>query len=485
MTDEELFIYDGAGFTGLCPRIAGLGVLWPAIPEGTQVQNLATMRQLLSNRHLRSMQVISVRWRRRAIFLMGGLAVGAAAVALATLSDWAQAALAALLVKSRYASLVVTPLGFALSVFLTNRFFRNSQGSGIPQAIAARQLTDQTARGKLVSIRIAIGKILMTLLGLLCGASVGREGPTVQVGASIMFAIGRMSPRRQPGLILAGAAAGVAAAFNTPLAGIVFGIEEMSREFETRTSGLIIAAVIAAGLTSLALVGNYDYFGSSATMLRNGTDWLAIPVCGVVGGLAGGLFSRLLIEMARGFSNALGQSIKRHPIPFALVCGFCVALCGIVSGDMIYGTGYAQVKAALEAGTPLPLSFGPLKFAATTLSAISGIPGGIFSPSLAVGAGIGSDIAQLFHHAPVGAIMLLGMVSYFAGVVQAPITAFVIVTEMTDNHAMVVPVMAAAVIARATSGLVCPEGVYHALSKGFLQANGGQGEAVTDPARTG
>ena len=88
-----------------------------------------------------------------------------------------------------------------------------------------------------------------------------------------MFAIGRMSPRRQPGLILAGAAAGVAAAFNTPLAGIVFGIEEMSRAFEARTSGLIIGAVIAAGLTSLALVGNYDYFGSSATMLLEISSW--------------------------------------------------------------------------------------------------------------------------------------------------------------------------------------------------------------------
>jgi len=440
------------------------------------------MKQMLSNRSLRSVRVISVRWQRRAIFLLGGVAVGAAAVALATLADGAQVALDHLLSKSRYASLLVTPLGFALSVFLTNRFFRNSQGSGIPQAIAARELTDQAARGRLVSIRIAIGKILMTLLGLLCGASVGREGPTVQVGASIMFAIGRFSPRRQPGLILAGAAAGVAAAFNTPLAGIVFGIEEMSRAFETRTSSLIIAAVIAAGLTSLALVGNYDYFGSSSTMLRNGTDWLAVPLCGVVGGLAGGLFSRVIIEMARGIPGRLGQSVKRHPIAFALLCGLGVALCGIASGDMIYGTGYTQVKAALESGTPLPGDFGPLKFVATALSAVSSLPGGIFSPSLAVGAGIGSDIALLFPNAPLGAIMLLGMVAYFAGVVRAPITAFAIVTEMTDNHAMVVPLMTAALIANATSGLVCPEGIYHALAKGFLAAN--ESHPETSPARS-
>jgi H+/Cl- antiporter ClcA len=427
------------------------------------------MNQFLSNRRVRSVKVTSERWQRRAVFVIGGVVIGAVAVALAMLADWAQLAFAALIAKSSYASLLVTPLGFALSVFLTNRFFPNSQGSGIPQAIAARQLSDQAARSRLVSIRIAVGKVLLTLLGLLCGASAGREGPTVQVGASIMFALGRMSPRRQPGLILAGAAAGVSAAFNTPLAGIVFGIEEMSREFEVRTSGLIIGAVIAAGLTSLALVGNYAYFGSSATMLRHGTDWLAVPVCGVAGGLAGGLFSRFVIAAARGLPALPGRVIKQHPVAFALVCGLGVAVCGLVSGDLIYGTGYEQVKTALDSGMPLPWYFSLLKLVATTFSAVSGIPGGIFSPSLAVGAGLGSDVAQLFPNAPLGAIMLLGMVSYFAGVVQAPITAFVIVTEMSDNHAMVVPLMAAALIAYATSRLVCPEGIYHELAKGFLR----------------
>jgi H+/Cl- antiporter ClcA len=425
------------------------------------------MKNPLPSRYLRTIKVTSAHWQRRTLFVVGGITIGAAAVGLALAADWVQAEFSHLVTRWRYASLVVTPLGFAVSVYLTNRFFQNSQGSGIPQAIAARELEDQDARGRLVSIRIAIGKILLTLLGLLCGASAGREGPTVQVGASIMFAIGRFSPRRQPGLILAGAAAGVAAAFNTPLAGIVFGIEEMSRAFETRTSGLIIATVIAAGLTSLALVGNYSYFGSSPAMLRNGLDWLAIPVCGIIGGFAGGLFSRIVIIVARGLPGAFGRVLKANPIPFALACGLGVALCGIASGDTIYGTGYAQVKAALEGAAPLRGDFGLFKFVATTLSTISGIPGGIFSPSLAVGAGVGSNIAHFFPTAPVAPIILLGMVSYFAGVVQAPITAFVIVTEMTDNHAMVIPLMCASLIGYAASRIVCPEGIYHALAKGF------------------
>ncbi|HEX2943726.1 MAG TPA: chloride channel protein [Rhodopila sp.] len=370
----------------------------------------------------------------------------------------------------RYASLFVTPFGIGFSAWLTRRVFPNSQGSGIPQAIAARQLQSQKARGSLVSIRIAIGKIVLTLFGLLCGASIGREGPTVQVGASIMFAIGRLSPRRQAGLILAGASAGIAAAFNTPLAGIVFGIEEMSRAFDVTSSGLLLGGIIAAGLTSLAFLGDYTYFGTTSTTLHSASAWLAVPVCGVIGGLLGGVFSRILIEVAEGLPGAIGRAINRHPILFALTCGLGTALCGLASGDTIYGTGYGQVKALIDHGVPLPQSFGLLKMAATTLASISGIPGGIFSPSLAVGAGIGFNLSALFPGAPVATLVLLGMVAYFSGVVQAPITAFVIVTEMTNDHAMVIPLMAAAFIGYWASRLVCHEGVYHALSKNFLAA---------------
>jgi H+/Cl- antiporter ClcA len=152
------------------------------------------MKLVRSGRLLRLAKVLSARWQRRSIFLLGGIAVGAAAVALALLADLAQATFIVLLAKFPYISFLVTPAGFMLSVFLTNRHSRNSQGSDIPQAIAARQLNDQAARQRLVSTRIAVGKILLTSLGLLCGASVGREGPTVQVGASISSRSGVCHP---------------------------------------------------------------------------------------------------------------------------------------------------------------------------------------------------------------------------------------------------------------------------------------------------
>ena len=376
-----------------------------------------------------------------------------------------------MLFRQPLAALALTPLGFAASSWLARRFFPNSGGSGIPQAIAARHLEGLAARERLVSLRVAVGKIVLVLLGLLCGASIGREGPTVQVGASVMFAAGRLSPRRQPGLILAGASAGVAAAFNTPLAGIVFGIEEMSRSFEARTSGIILGAVIAAGVTSLSLQGDYTYFGTTGAVL--GGTWqgfLAVPVLGVLGGLFGGGFSRVLILFGAGLPGRAGALLRQHPVPFAALCGLTVAVCGLLSKGMVFGTGYTQARGLVQGTGAVPDAFGPLKFIATLASSLSGIPGGIFAPTLAVGAGLGGSVAALLPGAPGQALVVLGMVAYFSGVVQAPITAFVIVTEMTNDHALIVPLMLASVIGFATSKLICPEGVYHALAHNFVAA---------------
>ncbi|MBV9813534.1 MAG: chloride channel protein [Acetobacteraceae bacterium] len=422
----------------------------------------------LRARLTRRLRLHSARTQRWLLFLLGGMVVGGAAVALALLADAAQDVFGRIVTRWPLAPLLITPAGLALSAYLTRRVFPNAQGSGIPQAIAARHLHHQTERGRLVSLRIAIGKIVLTLFGLLCGASIGREGPTVQVGASIMFALGRLSPRRQRGLILAGASAGIAAAFNTPLAGIIFGIEEMSRAFEIGATGLLLGGIIVAGLTSRALLGDYTYFGTTAVTLHGGLAWLAVPVCAVAGGLLGGAFGRILIAFGRGLPGAVGRAIRRRPIVFAALCGLGTAGCGLLSGGSVYGTGYAQVKGMMEGGVMPPAAFGVLKFTATALASVSGVPGGIFSPSLAVGAGIGANIASLISGVPANALILLGMVSYFAGVVQAPITAVVIVTEMTNDHAMVLPLMVAAVIAYASSRLLCGEGVYHALSRNYL-----------------
>ncbi|HEY0219273.1 MAG TPA: chloride channel protein, partial [Afipia sp.] len=149
-------------------------------------------------------------------------------------------------------------------------------------------------------------------------------------------------------------------------------------------------------------------------------------------------------------------------------------------GLHVFGTGYEEAKAILHGNRPDIDGFGPLKFAATLLSAISGIPGGIFAPSLAIGAGIASDLSAFFPNVPIGALVLIGMVAYLTGVLQAPITAFVITSEMTNDHAMVIPLMASALIANAASKSVLSNGLYHALAQSFLQARPADSEAKSD-----
>ncbi len=443
----------------------------PDIPHAmTAIPTRSKPRRRSLIRRLGFSRLAVDQWLRRAVFLLGGLCVGGAAVAMALVADKAQDLFARLIAHAEWAALLVTPLGFALCVFLARTVFPNSQGSGIPQVIAARQIDDAKRRNALVSLKTAAGKIVVMMIGLLCGASIGREGPTVQVGASIMGFIGRKAPMvYQQNLLLAGAAAGIAAAFNTPLAGIVFGIEELSRSFEAKASGLVIGCIIAAGVTSLAILGDYTYFGSTAASMPLGRVWLVVPLMAVAGGVLGGSFSRILIVCLAGdAARGIRRLVVARPIAFAFLCGLGVALCGLFGHHSSYGTGYAEAKSILHGNSGLTLLFMPLKFLATVFSSVSGIPGGIFAPSLSVGAGLGAEFHAIFTSIPLGALALIGMASYLAGVVQTPITSFVIVSEMTQDHAMVIPLMVAALIADAVSRLVCKDGLYHTLAHSFL-----------------
>lgn len=316
-------------------------------------------------------------WQPRLVFWAGAISIGLISVLFAALADQAQGLFRALVGRDTgwrsYLPLVMTPLGFVLCAWLAHVFFPGSQGSGIPQAIAARHLRDEHDRSRILSLRLAAGKIALTVIGLFCGASIGREGPTVQVGASLMLQAARWGGMAQArGLILAGSAAGIAAAFNTPLAGIVFAIEEMGRTYEARTNGLVLTAVILAGLASLGLVGNYSYFGIAKDTVAFAADWPLVIACGVIGGGFGALFSLLALTATRRIRrwNAL-QPLWRTLV-VAGVCGLAVAVTGIASGGLTFGTGYTQARVAIE-GTPLPAFFFLEKFAAGVLSMMSGI----------------------------------------------------------------------------------------------------------------
>ncbi len=425
-------------------------------------------------RRMGRMPLISPRlWWRRVVFWVGAVLVASVAVGFARAADWATGLFLHLIAGHAWLAFAIAPAGLALSFLLTRHVFPGAQGSGIPQTIAALHTTDEAMVDRVLSLKIGLGKVALTLLGLASGASIGREGPTVQVGASIMHALGKLLrlPRLElrRALVLAGGAAGVAAAFNTPLAGIVFAIEELSHSFEARTSGTVFTAVVVAGATTLGLAGNYTYFGQTSAELTNGVAWLAVIICSLAGGLAGGLFSRTLLIAARGLPGWAGRTIVRYPVAFAAVCGVLLAALGTLSGGQTYGTGYAQAKGLLEDRSSLPAVYALLKLAATAVSYISGIPGGIFAPSLSIGAGLGSVLAPLVPGAPVGAMILLGMTAYFSGVVQAPITSAVIVMEMTANQRLMIPLMATAFLSFAVSRLVCRRPLYGALARRFLQ----------------
>ncbi len=415
-------------------------------------------------------------WRVRIVFWLASIIVGVSAVAFALAADFAQHLHDRLLLDSPWLSLTAIPLGLGALVWLTERWIPAAAGSGVPQAIASLHVgTGDPIRRRLLSPVVALAKMALTFFGLVLGASIGREGPTIHVGAAVMHLAGRIGrfPAHylEKGLILAGGAAGLSAAFNTPLAGIVFAIEELHRDYEEGTSGLVLLSVILAGLTSLFLVGDYSYFGAIDTSLPRDESWLAVPVCGVIGGIAGGLFS-WSIQVG---SRRLGPVRRARPLLFGIGCGLVIAVLGLVSEGHTYGTGYEQAKALLadgvngSAGDAFSAPLVPVeKFIATAVSYLSGIPGGLFSPSLATGAELGGALTHLLPFVPVSTIILLSMAAYFSGVVQTPITTFVVVMEMTDNNGLVVPLMATSMIAYGVSRAICPYPIYHALAKAFL-----------------
>jgi len=423
----------------------------------------ATMRRMrvLARRH----GPTSLVWRRRLAMGAGAILVGLVALLFAEMANEAIDLFKRHVASIRWLPLIVTPLGVVVIALATRRYTPEGRGSGIPQVIAATA-DPEPSLGSLISLRVGIAKLLMTAAGLLAGASVGREGPTVQVSAAIMARVHRLF--RVPitaGVIIAGGAAGVAGAFNTPLAGVAFAIEELANAFEQRVALLVMTAILIAGITSLGVAGDYIYFGTMPATIGLGRTLVIAPVAGVLGGLSGGLFARLVLAITYNRRRYLGPLAQR-PVVWALLCGIAIALIGIFT-QVTWGTGYAEAKAAIE-GAPESLWFGPGKFVATLLSTVAGLPGGIFSPSLATGAGVGNLLCLLFPHDPRGAVVLLGMVAYFTGVVRAPLTAVIIIVEATASRGMILPLFASALIADGSARLVCKDKLYHALAREFL-----------------
>jgi len=402
----------------------------------------------------------------RVAAVVGAVLLSLVAIVFARFGEISQDLFERLATAYPYVPAILTPAMFTLVVFATQCWSPAARGSGIPQVIAAGRNSEQSSKGPLISLKTAAAKFAGTIALLLVGGSVGREGPTVQISAAIMAAVHRwLRVPISAGVVIAGGAAGVAAAFNTPLAGVAFAIEELAAAFEQKIAVFVMAVVMLSGLVSLGLAGDYVYFGTMNQRSSIAETVMIAPLAGVIGGLAGGLFSRAMIAMTWSSWPPL-VAMRSRPLLSAAGCGLIVALMGILTQGLTWGTGYHTTKQLL-AGSEAPILFGPAKLIATLATALSGAPGGIFAPSLSVGAGLGQLLAILFPDGSTGVVILLAMVSYFTGVVRAPLTASIIMMEMTAERSMILPLFAAALIADWVSSLVCRQKLYHALSRQF------------------
>jgi len=436
---------------------------WPARPEARSRRRRQVFARQLQARRLWRLTVII------AIAALGGLT----AAGYAQLCDVMMQVHARLYALAQWPTLLLLPIGFGAVAWLTRRFAPEASGSGIPQVIAAAEQR-WTGRwgGQRVTLRTAVAKVLLTAIVLVCGGSIGREGPTVQVVAGVLRSLTRGlkgGPGRRA-IIIAGGAAGVAAAFNTPIAGVVFAVEELAKSFERRTNTVVILVVVVAGFTSWALHGDYAYFGVLGASPQLGAAWLAAPVIGLIGGVCGGLFSRILGAVLGPGEHPLGHLRRARPVALAVICGVVAAVLAVVSGGWTFGAGYTEAKALLADHPGKGLGFAVCKFGATLVAAVSGVPGGIFAPSLATGAGLGAAVAQLGFGVASRDAVVLGMASYLSGVIQAPLTSAVILMEMTRDPGLVGPLMLAALLGRWASGLIAKEPIYHLLAKNWTLA---------------
>lgn len=398
-------------------------------------------------------------WRTRAVVLAFGALSGLGVVALTWLAEHALSVFHWGAGQVPWAPLVWTPLCAAGIVWATRRWTPGAAGSGIPQVIAALQPEVQGRdRALFVSFKLAVAKTLLTAWGLLAGLSLGREGPSVQVGAGIMHSARHWLPQRsavsEHALLIAGGSAGIAAAFNTPLGGIMFAIEELTRRPEQRSTGLVMAAIVLSGLMGISFYGNANYFGEIRVQFVGWDLLLPGLLVAVVCGLLGGLFSRLMTQsLTGGATDRFMRWRQQYPLRFAAGCGLAVAVMGVASGGSTFGSGYAHTKALLDGAGDTSGLYVLLKFMSTWLTAWSGVPGGIFAPSLAIGGAVGGQVAEWWGGVDFSALIALGMSAFLAAVTQAPMTAFIIVMEMVAGHGMVLSLMACALVASAVSRL--------------------------------
>ena len=361
---------------------------------------------------------------------------------------------------------VVFPVAGSLSVgYLLFRYFPDARGSGVPQTKVALY-----AREGRITLRTVLGKFFCTSATLASGIPLGREGPSVQVGAGIASVLGRLlglRPEKVKALLPVGAAAAIAAAFNTPLAAVLFALEEIVGDLHAPVLGSVVLASATSWGVLRLLLGNSPLFKVPQYQLVHPGEFAIYAVLGVAGGLVSVAFTQLLLRMRARFLRFSQKTVWFQPVAGGLLVG-CLGW----FVPQVLGVGYGYVGYALNGNMTVKLMalLVVLKLITVTTSYSSGNAGGIFGPALFIGAMLGGCVGTLAHHlfpaytAMPGAYALVGMGAAFAGIVRAPMTSVLMIFEMTQDYAVIVPLMIANLVSLFIASRLQKEPIYEALA---------------------
>ena len=361
---------------------------------------------------------------------------------------------------------VLFPVAGSLGIgYLLFRYFPDARGSGVPQTKAAL-----FARDGRITLRTVLGKFFCTSATLASGIPLGREGPSVQVGAGIASVLGRflrLRPEKVKALLPVGAAAAIAAAFNTPLAAVLFALEEIVSDLNAPILGSVVLASATSWVVLRLLLGNNPLFKVPQYKLVHPLEFAIYALLGVAGGMVSVAFTKLLLDMRARFLRFPQKTVWFQPVAGGLVVG----LMGWFVPQVL-GVGYGYVGDVLNGHMALKLMvlLVVLKLVAVTTSYASGNAGGIFGPALFIGAMLGGAVGTVAHHllpaytATPGAYALVGMGAVFAGIVRAPMTSVVMIFEMTQDYAVIVPLMIANLVSLFISSRLQRQPIYEALA---------------------
>lgn len=378
--------------------------------------------------------------------------------------------------KIRWSVFILTPITFLLSWWLVKKYAPFSGGSGIPQVMAAIETSTVHQKHfarKLLGFRVILIKILSSALKVLGGGVVGREGPTIQISSSVFHVVYRYLPKwwkpiSQKNILIAGAASGLAAAFNTPLGGIIFAIEELSKfHIKTYRSSLFVAVVIA-GMVAQSLGGSYLYLGYPKLV---SSGWMVYVGVLIVATLAGFLGAKV-----GDYLWVVVTFVKKHKknyqqILIVLIAAFVVATSFYFLGSDTIGSGKELMERTLFTSNKKVEWYNPIVRIIGMLSTFGfGGAGGIFAPSLSIGASVGALIAGWLELSANNSnlLIVIGMTAFLTGITRSPFTSAIVVIEMTDRHSAIFYLMLAAVIASAISYMVSKKSFYDHMKEVFI-----------------